>query len=71
MTEPTRDRVYRVATFVDRDRPLCLSRIMTYTLWYSPEWEGCIVYEIRALSGKIAKRKAAEMRLAEEKLKRG
>lgn len=61
---------FRVATFFDQrstDTKPLLSRVSAYTIWYSPTWPGCIVYEVEAESGTAAKRIARERRLEEEK----
>ena len=35
-------------------------RLEAYTTWYSPEWKGCCVHEVLALSGATAKVNAME-----------
>lgn len=62
-------RAFRVGTFAENAQ---LSKIRTYTMWYSPEWEGCIEYVIEAKNGTEAKRLARLQRrkheLAKEKV---
>ena len=41
-------------------------RIMAYTMWYSPQWAGCIEYTVRARNGTHAKKLATAMRKAFE-----
>lgn len=61
-------KTFRVGTFFDGGKPL-ISKIRAYTLWWSPEWKRCVVYDVEAENGTAAKRKARELRLAEEKAK--
>lgn len=55
----------KVATFFhgDAEDPK-ISKVMAYTSWYNPSWEGCVVYDVEAKNGTEAKRVAREMRLA-------
>jgi hypothetical protein len=59
------DRPYSVATFCSREggrKP----KFSAYTLWYNPEWDGCVMIDVMASSGAEAKRKAiAERRKME------
>jgi hypothetical protein len=52
-------KTFRVGTFMHGKRVHC------YTLWYSPEWDGCIEYDVEAETGAEAKKKAAALRRAE------
>lgn len=60
-------RTFTIATFYDADdRKPARSRVRTYSLWYSAEWPGCIVYKIDAGSSVEARRQAIDLRLAHE-----
>lgn len=58
-------RLFKVATFCDPGETR-RSRVTTYTLWYSEEWSRCRVFELWASTAAEARRKAVELRLAEE-----
>lgn len=59
---------YRVATFYSPAKGHARSKpkVSCYTLWYNPQWPGCIEYSIEAVSGAEAKKKAAVLRKAHE-----
>lgn len=59
-------RTYRVATFAEDRGPNRKLRFSAYTLWYSPEWPGCIQYDIEAESGTAAKKIAIARRREHE-----
>lgn len=60
-------KIYKVGTFYHKEDKLCLSKIMAYIRWYSPSWEGCIVFDVEANSTGEAKKKAILKRLEYEK----
>lgn len=62
-------RTIRVGTFYSPGDKLIASHIRAYTVYYDPEWEGCIVYDVEAESGKEAKAIAVQMRLRDEQAK--
>ncbi len=64
------EKTYRVATFYHpkEGRAPCLGAVTAYTLWYNDMWDGCIMYEVPAMSGAKAKRQARARRVEHEKL---
>ena len=69
----TAKRVFKVGTFCHTklDAKVGISKIQAYSLWYNPVWDKCIEYEVTASSGREARRKASELRLAHEHKVRG
>lgn len=59
---------FEIGTFVDRDRerPIKKSHVRAYSTWFNPEWDGCLVYNVEAGSGKEAKRIAILQRVEHE-----
>jgi hypothetical protein len=49
-------KTFKVGTFYDG------RRFSAYTTWYSPEWTGCVEYEIKAVNGTHAKNLAIQKR---------
>lgn len=65
---------FTVGTFFHPDGKarggLLPKRLFTaYTLWYSPDWKGCIEYVIKARSGKEARCDAIEVRRDRERIR--
>lgn len=62
-------KTFRVATFVHQRgegrRPL----YNAYTRWFNESWNGCAVFDVEAVDGKEAKKKAIELRKAVEQSK--
>lgn len=65
------DPEIRVATFFDQRLPHGtfprLRHVSAYTLWYNPEWPGCIIYNVVAPNGKEARKLARRLRLNHER----
>ena len=60
--------IFKVATFyTPRMGQPMKSHISAYTLWYNPAWEGCVEYEVDALTGSEAKKLAIGLRLQRER----
>ena len=59
-------KTFRVYTYC-APRETRRSKVSAYTLWASPSWTGCRVYEIEAASGVEAKRIAVDRRLEDER----
>lgn len=61
-------RMYEVATFTHYGgKGPRVSKVDCYTLWFNPEWPGCIIYKVEAENGRKAKQAAARMRVAADK----
>lgn len=62
--------IYRVGTFIlDPKKRPSRSNVLAYLRDYNPAEEGCIVYEIEAENGTIAKRIACRRRMEAETIK--
>lgn len=61
-------RPFKVFTYYlpVQGKPPLKSRISAYTQWANESWPGCVVYEVEAESGAMAKVRARDMRLAAE-----
>lgn len=59
-------RTYRVGTFAEDRGPKRKPRVSAYTMYYSPEWSGCVEYDIEAESGAAAKKIAIARRREED-----
>jgi len=42
------------------------SKYAAYTRWYSEDWDGCRMFQAKAVSGCMAKRAAVDMAIAED-----
>lgn len=67
MTKTTVRR-YRVATFWHGDMGRT-GRATGYLRVYNPSWEGCIIYDVEAKTGREAVRIATAMRAQKERVK--
>lgn len=65
MKVSTKRRLYRVGTFV-HPRGGKKALIMAYLRDFSPQWQGCVVYDVEASSGKEAKWLACGLRRRSE-----
>lgn len=52
--------------FGNTDKRPTLRRVSAYTMWYNPQWAGCIEYCVPKSTGTEAKKHAKKLRLAHE-----
>ena len=58
-------KVIRVGTFAVPGS----KQIACYTTWYNPAWEGCVEFDVEAVNGNEAKKKAVVLRRAHDAAK--